>query len=63
MIGVEGDGADFNTLSGYVFLFELSSDVSFDEGGLSDSSVSDEDDFELSNNFGRLHFNYCYLKS
>ena len=57
MVGVEGDGANFNSLSGDVLLLELSGDVSFDEGGFSDSTVSDEDDFKLSNNFARFHCN------
>ena len=55
MIGVEGDGADLDSLGGDVLLFKLSGDVSLDEGGLADSSVSDEDYLELSSNFGRLH--------
>ena len=52
MVCVEGDRTNFNSLGGNVFFFELSGDVPFDEGGLSDSSVPDEDDFELGNRFG-----------
>ena len=63
VIGVESDGADFNTLSGNVFFFELTSDVSFDEGGFSDTTVSDQDDFELSDNLRSLHFNFCLYYS
>ena len=55
MIGVEGDWANFDSLCGDVLLFKLSGDVSLDKGGFADSSVSDEDDLELGNNFGRFH--------
>lgn len=55
VVGVEGNGADFDSLGGDVLLFELSGDMSFNKGGFSDSSVSDEDDLELGNNFGRFH--------
>lgn len=56
MVSVESDGTNFNTLGSNVFFFELSGDVPLDESGLSNSSVSDEDDFELGNRFGRsLH--------
>jgi hypothetical protein len=41
VVGVEGDGADLNSLRGDILLLKLTSDVSFDEGGLSDSTVSD----------------------
>ena len=58
MVGVEGDGADFYSLCGDVFLFKFSSDVSFDEGGLADTSIANEYDLELGNNFGCLHNNY-----
>jgi hypothetical protein len=40
VVGVESDGADFYTLSGDVFFFELSSDVSFDEGGFPNTTIS-----------------------
>jgi len=60
-VGVEGDGADFNTLGGDVFLFEFSSDVSFDEGGLADSTISDQDDFELSDWLVSLNKKMIYL--
>lgn len=55
VVGVEGDGADFYSLGGDVLLFEFSSDVSLDEGGLADTSVSDENNLEFSNRFGGLH--------
>jgi len=63
VVGVEGDGADFDSLGGDVFLFKLSGDVSFHEGGLSNSSVSEKDNLEFSNNFGRLHVIIVILKS
>lgn len=55
VVGVEGDGADLNALSGDVLLLELPGDVSLDEGGLSDSTVSDEHDFELGDNLRSLN--------
>ena len=55
MIGVESDGADLNALSGDVFFLKLTSDVSFDKSSLTDTTVSDEYDFELSNNLRALH--------
>ena len=55
MIGVESDGANLNSLSGDVFLFEFSSDVSLDEGSLANTSVSDEDNLELGDSFRRFH--------
>jgi hypothetical protein len=55
VIGVESDGADLNPLSGDVFFFKLASDVSLDESSLTDTAVSDEYDFELSNDLGALH--------
>jgi hypothetical protein len=50
MIGIESDRADFNSLSGNIFLFELAGDVSFDKGSLSNAAVSDENNFKFSNN-------------
>jgi hypothetical protein len=61
MIGVEGDGADFYSLGSDVFFLELSGDVSLDEGGFADSSISDEDDFELGYWFSSLHNKIVYL--
>jgi hypothetical protein len=55
MIGVESDGADLNALSGDVFFLKLTSDVSFDKSSLTDTTVSDEYDFELSNDLRALH--------
>jgi len=63
VVGIEGDGADFNTLGGDVFLFKFTSNVSFDESGLSNSTVSDQDNLELSNDLWSLHepFNHQIL--
>ena len=58
VIGVEGDGADFDSLSGDVLLLELSGDVPLYEGGFADSSVSDQYDLELCYNFRRFHVIY-----
>lgn len=55
VVGVESDGGDLNSLSGDVFLFEFSSDVPLDKGSLANTSVSDEDNLELSNSFRRFH--------
>jgi hypothetical protein len=52
VVGIKGDGADLNSLSGDIFLFELAGDVPFDEGCLSDSTVSDENDFKFRHNVG-----------
>lgn len=57
VVGVEGDGANFNSLGGDVFFFELAGDVPFDEGGFADTAVSNEHYFELSNWFDCLHVN------
>lgn len=64
VVGVEGDGADFYSLGGDVFLFKFSGDVPLDEGSLAYTSVSDENDLEFSNRFGGLHLinaNGCKL--
>jgi hypothetical protein len=55
VIGVESNGTNFNTLSGDVFFFKLTSDVSLDKGSLTDTTVSDENDFKLSNDLRTLH--------
>lgn len=54
VVGVEGDGADFNPLGGDVLLLELPGDVALDEGGLSDTAVSDQDDLELGDDLRAL---------
>jgi len=41
MIRIKSNGTDFNSLRGYVFLFEFTSDVAFNESCFTDSSVSD----------------------
>ena len=46
-VGVEGQRVDLNTKSRDVLLLELSRQVTFDECRLADSSISDEDQFEL----------------
>jgi hypothetical protein len=42
---------DFHTQGGDVFLFELSRQVTFDKSGLSDTSITDQDEFEFWNLF------------
>lgn len=55
MVGIEDDGAHFDSLSGDVFLLKLSGDVSLDESGLSNTSISDENDLEFGNWLDWLH--------
>ena len=55
VVGVEGDGTDLDPLGGNVLLFELSSDVPLDKSSLTDTSIADENDLELSNGFDCLH--------
>ena len=47
VVGVEGHRVHLNTESGDVALLELTSQVTFDEGGLADTTVTDEDEFEF----------------
>jgi hypothetical protein len=54
VVSIKGDGADFNTLGGNVFLLELTGDMSFDKSGLSNTTVSNENNFEFSNRFRSL---------
>jgi hypothetical protein len=54
VVGVESDRADFNTLGGDVFFFELTGDVSFDEGSFTDSTVSYENNLEFGNDLRSL---------
>ena len=62
MVGVKSNRADLNSLSGYILLLEFSCDVPFNERGLADSTVSDQDDLEFRNDFGcSLHLIYSYL--
>lgn len=49
VVGVEHHGVDLYSEGGDVLLLELSSQVSSHEGGLADSTISDEDEFVLSN--------------
>lgn len=48
VVSVEWNRGDIDTLGWSVGFFEFSCSVSLDECGLSDSSVSDHDEFELS---------------
>ena len=45
----------FNTEGGDVLLFELSGQMSLDESGLADTSVTDENEFEF-NVLSSVHF-------
>ena len=55
MVGVEGDGADLDSLGGDVLFLELSSDMPLDKGSLADTPIADENDLKLSNGLDCLH--------
>ena len=48
-VGVERHGVDLDSEGGNIFLLKLTSEMSLDKGGLSSSTVSNEDKFILSN--------------
>ena len=57
MVGVENHRVNLNTESGDILLLELACQMSLDEGGLSDTTVSNENELELSNNLSlSFHF-------
>lgn len=56
-VGVEGDRVDLDTESGDVPLLEFASDVALHKGGLTDTTVTDENALEV----GFSHF-YVYIK-
>lgn len=60
-VGVEGQRAHLDSNGGDVLLLELSGDVSLDERGLSDSSVSNEHELEVS--LFLLGFFCCFTSS
>ena len=47
MRGIEGHGMNFDTEGGNVALFEFTSQVTLDEGSLTDTTVTDEYELEL----------------
>jgi hypothetical protein len=49
VVGVEDHGVDFDSEGGDVLLLELAGQVSLDEGGLADATVSHEHELVLSN--------------
>jgi hypothetical protein len=55
VVGVEDHGVDFHSEGGDVLLFEFASQVALDEGGLADSTVSHEHEFEFRNLRGVYH--------
>lgn len=55
VVSVEGNRADFNTLSGDIFFLELAGDVSLDESSFSDTTISDENDLEFGDDLRSLH--------
>ena len=65
MVGVKHNGADLDSLGGNISFFKFTSDVSLDESSFSNSSISDQNNFELCNILGFLnrmmfyvHFNF-----
>ena len=54
MVGVKSDGTDFYSLGSNIFFLELASNMSFHKGCFSNSSISDQNDFEFSNWFRSL---------
>jgi hypothetical protein len=54
-IGVEKERVHFDSQSRDVFLLELSRQVALDKGSLTDTTVSDEDQFEFGNFLLCLH--------
>lgn len=45
-IGEELEGMDLDAHGGHIALLELARDVALDKGGLSDTTIADEDDLE-----------------
>jgi len=57
MVGMEDHGVHLNTEGSDILLLELACQMSLDEGGLSDTTVSNENELELSNNLSlSFHF-------
>ena len=50
VVGVENHGVNLNTECGDVLLLELACQMSLDEGGLADTTVTNENELILSNN-------------
>ena len=48
-VSVESNVGNFDSLSSDVLLLELSSQMSLDESGLSDTTISNQDELEFSN--------------
>lgn len=51
-VGVEKQGMDFHTQGGHVLLFKFTSQMTFDKGGFTHPTVSDEDQLEFGGIFG-----------
>ncbi len=62
VVSVEDHGVDFDTEGGDVLLLELTGEMSLDEGGLTDTTITDEDELVLSDNWSRLAF-HCRFYS
>ena len=57
VVGEEGHGVNLDSECGDVALLELTSQMTLDEGSLSDTTVTDEDELELGDLLGLL-FNH-----
>ena len=60
--GEKGHGVDLDTESGNVFLLELASQVTLDEGSLADAAISDEDQLEFRDLFLLSLLHHLYRK-
>ena len=60
--GVERHGVHLNTKGGDVALLELTSQVTLDEGSLADTTITDEDEFELRDLLLLLCLNHSIVK-
>ena len=59
--GVESDIGYFYSLGGDVFFLKFACEMSFDESGFSDSSVSYDDEFELSDWLDSLVLSWIHI--
>lgn len=48
-VGVKGEGMHFNTHGSNIFLLKLSGSVAFDESGFADTTITNQNEFELRN--------------
>jgi hypothetical protein len=58
VVGVEHHRVNLDTKGSNILLLELSGEMSLHECGLSDSTITDKDELELTNNLGLSFHNY-----